>query len=133
MNAAATMTATKKYDITVVPRSFYLEDRSDPSGGQFVFAYTITITNTGTVAARLVRRHWFITDAEHRVQEVRGEGVIGQQPVLAPGESFEYTSGATLPTAVGTMHGSYRMAAADGEAFDAPIPSFTLSVPRILH
>ena len=102
-------------------------------GGQFVFAYTITITNTGTVAARLVSRHWFITDAEHRVQEVRGEGVIGQQPVLAPGESFEYTSGATIPTAVGTMHGSYRMAAADGEAFDAPIPSFTLSVPRILH
>ena len=127
------MADTKKYDITVVPRSFYLEDRSDPSGGQFVFAYTITITNSGTVAAKLVSRHWFITDSEHRVQEVRGEGVIGQQPVLAPGESFEYTSGATIPTAVG--HDARQLP--DGgrrrRGLRRRIPSFTLSVPRILH
>jgi ApaG protein len=98
-----------------------------------VFAYTITITNAGSTAAQLVSRHWFITDGEHHVQEVQGQGVVGQQPLLQPGESFEYTSGATLPTPVGTMHGSYRMVASDGAAFEAPIRSFTLSVPRVLH
>jgi ApaG protein len=98
-----------------------------------VFAYTITVTNTGTIAARLLSRHWIITDGEHRVQEVKGQGVVGQQPLLAPGESFEYTSGANLPTAVGTMRGTYQMVAADGRAFDAAIPPFTLSVPRVLH
>jgi ApaG protein len=98
-----------------------------------VFAYTITVTNTGTVAAQLVSRHWFITDADHQVQEVRGAGVVGRQPVLKPGESFEYTSGASIATAVGTMHGSYRMVAEDGTEFDAAIPLFTLSIPRTLH
>jgi len=122
-----------RYEIRIEPVSTYVADQSDPSRDQFVFAYTIRITNTGTVAAKLVSRHWIITDSEHRVQEVRGEGVIGQQPRLAPGESFEYTSGASLNTPVGTMRGSYRMLAEDGREFDAAIPPFTLSVPRTLH
>jgi len=122
-----------RYEIRIEPVSTYVADQSDPSRDQFVFAYTIRITNTGTVAAKLVSRHWIITDSEHRVQEVRGEGVIGQQPRLAPGESFEYTSGASLKTPVGTMRGSYRMVAEVGREFDATIPPFTLSVPRTLH
>ena len=122
-----------KYVITVAVKSAYLADQSDPSRNQFVFAYTITITNTGAVAAQLVSRHWIITDGEHQVQEVKGPGVVGQQPLLQPGESFEYTSGTSLPTAVGTMRGTYQMIAADGRIFDADIPLFTLSVPRVLH
>ena len=122
-----------RYEIRVEPQSNYVAEQSDPSRDQFVFSYTIRITNVGTVAAKLVSRHWIITDAEHRVQEVRGAGVIGQQPLLAPGESFEYTSGASLTTPVGTMRGTYQMVAADGREFDAPIPPFTLSVPRTLH
>jgi ApaG protein len=98
-----------------------------------VFAYTIKITNTGAVAARLVSRHWIITDSEARVQEVRGMGVVGEQPWLKPEESFEYTSGTAIATPVGTMRGSYQMVAEDGVNFDAPIPEFTLSMPRVLH
>jgi ApaG protein len=127
------MSDANRYEIRVEPRSAYVADQSEPELGRFVFAYTITITNTGTVAAKLVSRHWIITDGEHRVQEVRGPGVVGEQPLLAPGQSFEYTSGASLATPVGTMQGSYRMLAADGREFDAEIPSFTLSVPRTLH
>lgn len=127
------MSDANRYEIRVEPRSAYVADQSEPELGRFVFAYTITITNTGTVAAKLVSRHWIITDGEHRVQEVRGPGVVGEQPLLAPGQSFEYTSGANLATPVGTMRGSYRMVAADGREFDAPIPPFTLSVPRTLH
>jgi ApaG protein len=127
------MGATRKYDITVAANSAYLADQSDPSRNQYVFAYTITITNTGAVAAQLISRHWIITDAEHQVQEVKGLGVVGQQPLLQPGERFEYTSGTSLATAVGTMRGTYQMVAADGTAFDAEIPSFTLSMPRVLH
>jgi len=127
------MAQSKRYEITVVPKASFLADQSDPGGDKYVFSYTITITNTGDVAAQLVSRHWFITDAEHRVQEVKGLGVVGQQPLLKPGESFEYTSGASIPTSVGTMHGSYQMRAEDGHTFDAPIPPFTLSVPRTLH
>ena len=127
------MAENKRYQIAVQPRVTFLEDQSDPGKSHFVFAYTITVTNTGSVAAQLVSRHWIITDGENRVQEVKGAGVIGQQPVLKPGESFEYTSGASIPTAVGTMRGSYQMMAEDGTAFDAPIPPFTLSVPRTLH
>jgi ApaG protein len=127
------MAEDKRYEITVVPRAAYLAEQSDPAKDQYVFAYTITITNTGTVAAQLISRHWIITDAAHKVQEVKGLGVIGQQPVLKPGESFEYTSGASIATAVGTMRGTYQMVAQDGRAFDAPIPPFTLSVPRTLH
>lgn len=122
-----------RYEMLVEPVVSYVSDQSDPSRQQFVFAYTIKITNVGTVAAKLVSRHWIITDGEHRVQEVRGEGVVGQQPVIAPGDSFEYSSGASIATPVGTMRGSYRMLATDGREFDAPIASFTLSVPRTLH
>lgn len=127
------MAEHRKYDITVVPKATYVEDQSDPSKGQYVFAYTITISNTGTVPAQLVSRHWIITDANGKVLEVKGLGVVGQQPTLKPGESFEYTSGTQLETAVGTMHGTYQMIAEDGKPFEAPIPSFTLSVPRVLH
>jgi ApaG protein len=123
----------EKYRIEVDAKASYVAEQSDPSRNQYVFAYTITITNAGSTAAQLVSRHWFITDGEHHVQEVQGQGVVGQQPLLQPGESFEYTSGATLPTPVGTMHGSYRMVATDGAAFEAPIRTFTLSVPRVLH
>ena len=127
------MAQGKRYEITVVPKATLLADQSDPGKSQFVFSYTITITNTGDVAAQLVSRHWIITDAEHKVQEVKGLGVVGQQPLLKPGESFEYTSGVSIATAVGTMRGSYQMRAEDGRTFDAPIPPFTLSVPRTLH
>ena len=127
------MAQGKRYDISVVTKSAYVADQSDPGKDKYVFSYTITITNTGDVAAQLVSRHWIITDGEHRVQEVKGLGVVGQQPLLKPGESFEYTSGASIPTAVGTMRGTYQMRAEDGQTFDAPIPPFTLSVPRTLH
>ena len=127
------MSESKRYEIEVVAKPAYLADQSDPAKSQYVFAYTITIANTGNVTVQLVSRHWLITDGEHRVQEVKGLGVIGQQPVLKPGEKFEYTSGASLPTAVGTMRGTYQMVAEDGHAFDAEIPIFTLSVPRTLH
>jgi len=98
-----------------------------------VFAYTIKITNTGAAAAKLVSRHWIITDSDGKVQEVRGVGVVGEQPELKPGESFEYTSGSSLETSVGTMRGTYQMLAVDGTRFDAIVPEFTLSVPRVLH
>jgi len=127
------MGSDKRYEIKVTARTAYVPEQSDESGGRFVFAYTITITNTGTVTAQLVSRHWIITDADRHVQEVRGLGVVGQQPLLKPGESFEYTSGTAIATPVGTMRGSYQMVAEDGRAFDAPIPEFTLSMPRVLH
>jgi len=122
-----------KYEITVSARTTFIPEQSDAEHRRYVFAYTITITNTGTVAARLVSRHWIITDADNRVQEVRGAGVVGEQPLLKPQQSFEYTSGAAIATPVGTMRGSYQMVAEDGVKFDAPIPEFTLSVPRVLH
>jgi ApaG protein len=127
------MADSKRYELTVEPKAAFVADQSDPAKDQYVFTYTITITNTGSVAAQLLSRHWIITDADHKVQEVKGLGVVGQQPLLKPGESFEYTSGASIPTAVGTMHGTYQMMAEDGKAFDVSIPSFTLSVPRTLH
>jgi ApaG protein len=127
------MAEHKRYEITVTPKVTFLAEQSDPDKNHFVFAYTITVTNTGDVTAQLVSRHWIITDADHRVQEVKGQGVVGKQPVLRPGESFEYTSGASIPTPVGTMRGSYQMVAEDGITFEVPIPVFTLSVPRTLH
>lgn len=127
------MPAGKHYEIRVAVAVTYRDDQSDPSQGMYVFAYTMTVTNIGSMAAKLVSRHWYITDANGQVREVQGLGVVGQQPVLQPGESFEYTSGTSVATQVGTMHGSYRMIADDGHAFDADIPQFTLSVPRTLH
>lgn len=127
------MDPADKYDIRVSARTQYLADQSDEAAGRYVFAYTITIRNSGSVAAQLVSRHWVITDAQNQVQEVRGLGVVGEQPRLAPGESFEYTSGTALATPVGTMRGEYQMIADDGTRFDAAIPEFTLSVPRVLH
>jgi len=123
----------KKYHISVNVNTTYLAEQSDPSADRYVFAYTITIANTGTVAAQLISRHWIITDAENVTQEVKGLGVVGEQPLLRPGESFEYTSGTALATPVGTMRGSYQMAAEDGNKFDAEIPQFTLAMPRVLH
>jgi ApaG protein len=129
----ARMGQEKRYDIAVSAATQYLADQSDESAGRYVFAYTITIRNPGSVTAQLVSRHWFITDAQGLVQEVRGLGVVGAQPVLRPGESFEYTSGTSIATPVGTMRGTYQMVAEDGTRFEAPIPEFTLSVPRVLH
>jgi len=123
----------KKYHISINVNTAYLAEQSDPSSDRYVFAYTITISNTGTVAAQLISRHWIITDAESVTQEVKGLGVVGEQPLLRPGESFEYTSGTAMATPVGTMHGSYQMVAEDGNKFDAEIPAFTLSMPRVLH
>jgi ApaG protein len=127
------MAQDKRYEVSVSPQAQYLADQSDEPAGRFVFAYTITLRNTGTVPAQLISRHWVITDANSQVQEVRGLGVIGEQPLLAPGESFQYTSGAAIATPVGTMRGTYQMVADDGTRFDAPIPEFTLSIPRTLH
>jgi ApaG protein len=121
------------YDIEVTVATRFLDDQSAPSENRFVFAYTVDIRNRGEVPAKLVSRHWVITDANGKVQEVRGEGVVGEQPNMRPGEAFHYTSGAVLETAVGTMRGSYQMLADDGTRFDAPIPEFTLSIPRTLH
>lgn len=119
--------------IDVEVRTRFLPEQSTPDERRFVFAYTIRIHNAGRVAARLLSRHWLITDDDGKVQEVRGEGVVGEQPWLRPGDDFEYTSGAVLETPLGTMQGSYQMLADDGTTFDAPIAAFTLSVPRILH
>jgi len=127
------MATDKKHEISVSARTVYIPDQSDPDASRYVFAYTINIRNTGSVTAQLISRHWIITDANDLVQEVRGLGVIGEQPLLRPDESFEYTSGAAIATPVGTMRGSYQMVAEDGVQFDAPIPEFTLSVPRVLH
>ena len=118
-------------DIDVDTR--YLDEQSEPEQDRYVFAYTIHIRNRGSVPARLLGHHWVITDANGNVREVTGEGVVGEQPWLQPGEDFSYTSGAVLETQLGTMQGSYDMIADDGTRFDAPIPLFTLSVPRTLH
>ncbi|MFA5529156.1 MAG: Co2+/Mg2+ efflux protein ApaG [Thiohalomonadaceae bacterium] len=119
--------------IEVKVKSTYVEEHSQPDDERFVFAYTVTIRNTGTTPARLLTRHWIITDGHGREQEVRGEGVVGEQPYLKPGEEFRYTSGTVLETPVGSMHGRYRMRSDDGHEFDAEIAPFTLSTPRTLH
>lgn len=124
---------SNKYRIEILAEPAYMEEQSVPGENQYVFAYTITIRNTGTVAARLMSRHWLIVDANGHEREVRGEGVIGKQPHLPPGEDFSYTSGAMLETPVGSMRGSYQMLADDGMRFDVPIPVFTLAIPRTLH
>jgi ApaG protein len=111
----------------------YLEEQSDPKDRRYVFSYTITIRNEGKVPARLLTRHWIITDSNGKVQEVRGDGVVGEQPYLKPGQGFRYSSGAVLETPVGAMQGSYQMVADDGAQFDAPIPAFRLAMPGLLH
>jgi len=127
------MVEEKRYEVAVSSQTQYVAEQSDEESGRFVFAYTMTIRNKGSLPAQLVSRHWIITDARNQVQEVRGLGVVGAQPLIKPGESFEYTSGTAISTPVGTMKGSYQMVAEDGTHFDAQIPEFTLSVPRVLH
>lgn len=122
-----------QHGIVIQTQVNYLPEQSDESGNRFVFSYTITITNLGHSSAKLISRHWIITDANNHVQEVRGQGVVGEQPLLKPSQSFEYTSGTVLTTQVGTMRGSYQMQAEDGAQFEAEIPQFVLSVPRVLH
>lgn len=127
------MSAPGNYRISVEAVAEYIAEQSAPDDDRFVFAYHITIRNTGEIAAKLISRHWIITDSNNKVQEVRGQGVIGEQPRLAPGEEFRYSSGCVLETPVGTMQGSYQMAADDGQRFDAEIPPFILAMPRTLH
>lgn len=127
------MTEDKRYQMAVSAVPQYVAEQSEPFRGNFVFAYTITIENVGTVPAQLISRHWIITDASGEVQEVRGLGVVGRQPLLRPGEKFVYTSGCQLETPVGTMRGSYQLTGVDGMQFEAEIPEFTLAVPHILH
>ncbi|HEU0277223.1 MAG TPA: Co2+/Mg2+ efflux protein ApaG [Rhodanobacteraceae bacterium] len=118
-------------EVDVEPR--YVPEQSKPESNRYVFGYAITLRNLGVLPARLQTRHWIITDANGKVEEVRGEGVVGEQPRLQPGEAYVYTSGAALETQVGTMRGEYRFHADDGTDFDVPIPEFVLSVPRTLH
>lgn len=119
--------------IRVEVETSYLDEQSDPHGHRYVFAYTITIRNDGPTPARLLTRHWVITDANGKVQEVRGDGVVGEQPYLRPGQGFRYSSGTVIETPVGAMQGSYQMVSDDGLAFDAPIPPFRLAIPGVLH
>jgi ApaG protein len=121
------------YEFNVSVRTQYLADQSDPDRSNYVFAYAITIKNTGQIAAQLISRQWLITDANNRIEEVRGLGVVGHQPLLQPGEQFEYTSGSTLKTPQGSMTGKYFCVAEDGEQFEVQIPEFVLSLPRTLH
>ncbi len=119
--------------IRIEVETAYLDEQSDPKERRYVFSYTITIRNEGSVAARLLRRHWVITDANGKVQEVRGDGVVGEQPHLKPGQGFRYSSGAVLETPVGAMQGSYQMVTDAGTRFDAPIAAFRLAMPGILQ
>ena len=127
------MAESKKYEVAVSAVPQYIAEQSDPARDNYVFAYTITIENVGTVAAQLISRHWIITDAVGEEQEVRGLGVVGRQPLLQPGEKFVYTSGCQLDTPVCTMRGSYQLTAVDGRQFEAEIPTFTLAMPHVLH
>ena len=127
------MSGIQNYQIQVNVETLYIEAQSQPEQQRYVFAYTITMRNTGEKPAKLLSRHWIITDSNGKTQEVRGAGVVGEHPHLQPGESFQYTSGTMLETAVGSMRGSYQMIADDGVEFDAEIPAFSLSVPRVLH
>lgn len=127
------MNSKNPYTIDVEVETRFVPDQSQPADNRYVFAYTITLRNIGDTGAQLLTRHWVITDANGKVEEVRGDGVVGEQPWMRPGDSYEYTSGAVLETSVGTMEGSYRMIADDGTHFDAKIPAFVLSIPRTLH
>lgn len=120
--------------IKVIVKVRYMAEQSAEEDNRFVFAYIITVSNEGEAAVKLLSRHWIITDANNHVQEVKGKGVVGEQPIISPGQSFEYASGTVLATQVGTMSGTYQMERiADGAEFPVPIPEFVLSVPRVLH
>jgi ApaG protein len=127
------MHMTTDYRFSVQVETAYLADQSSEEDERYAFSYTVTITNTGSVAAQLISRHWVITDANNSLNEVKGLGVIGEQPLLQPNETFTYTSGTVISTAVGQMHGRYQMVAVDGTSFEAPIAPFTLAAPRVLH
>ena len=127
------MSESEKYRIKVEAVAEFVPGQSAPEEDRYVFAYHITLTNTGSATAQLISRHWIITDGNGKIQEVQGLGVIGEQPLLAPGEQFTYSSGSVLETPVGTMHGSYQMVAEDGQRFDAEIATFVLAMPRVLH
>ena len=121
------------YALEISVATQFLDEQSDPDSERYVFAYTIRIRNLGRLPAQLLDRHWVITDGNGKVEEVRGEGVVGEQPRLEPGEAFTYTSGAVLETEVGSMQGSYHMSGDDGTEFEAPIPAFMLCIPRTIH
>lgn len=121
------------YEFKVSVQTQYLDKQSDPDASHYVFAYEVTVKNTGQIAAQLISRHWVIIDANNRAEEVRGLGVVGNQPLLQPGEQFRYTSGTSLTTPQGSMKGEYFCVAEDGERFETPIPEFVLSLPRTLH
>ncbi|MEN9316007.1 MAG: protein ApaG [Pseudomonadota bacterium] len=123
----------RKYEVNVEVLSRYLPEQSDPGAGKYAFAYDVRITNTGKVAAQIISRHWIITDSNGKAVEVKGLGVVGHQPLLAPGQRFEYTSGSQIGTPTGSMRGSYFCVAEDGERFEAPIGEFALAMPRMLH
>ncbi|MGH1359838.1 MAG: Co2+/Mg2+ efflux protein ApaG [Burkholderiaceae bacterium] len=125
--------AAGKYHFEIRVKTEYLRDQSSPDDDQFAFAYTVSILNEGVVAAQLISRHWIIEDVAGQLAEVKGLGVVGHQPLIKPGEQFEYTSGSQLRSANGSMHGSYFFVAEDGHRFDVDIPMFALSVPRSLH
>ena len=125
--------AATDHHIDIGVQSTYVADQSDPDSARYVFAYTITISNAGSAAAKLLNRHWIITDANGKIQEVRGEGVVGEQPYLRPGEAFRYTSGTILETPVGSMEGEYEMVDDAGDRFLAPIAPFSLSMPKVVH
>lgn len=127
------MSEQDPHRIEVGVETSYIDEQSDPDEHRYVFAYTITISNAGSAAAKLLNRHWLITDSNGKIQEVRGEGVVGEQPYLRPGEVFRYTSGTVLETPVGTMEGEYEMVDDDGRSFLAPIDRFSLAIPRVLH
>ncbi len=123
----------QKYAFSVCVKTAYLQDQSSIEDNRYAFSYTIIITNTGDIAAQLISRHWIITDANGEVNEVKGLGVIGLQPLLQPNEDFEYTSGTVLDTSAGSMHGTYQLVAVDGTQFETVIAPFTLAAPRVLH
>ncbi len=127
------MAEVKKYAFSVSIETAYLSDQSSLEDNQYAFSYTITINNVGSIAAQLISRHWIITDANNHVQEVKGLGVVGAQPLLQPNQQFEYTSGTLLATPIGSMRGTYKIVAEDGTLFDAVIESFTLAVPKMLN
>lgn len=122
-----------RYQFHVNVETQYIDSQSKPEEGKFVFAYTITISNTGSLAAQLLSRHWIITDANNETHEVQGEGVVGEQPTIGPDNSFTYTSGTLLATDVGHMQGSYQMLSEDGHLFNVEIPAFCLAPPHTLH